>query len=57
MLTWQPVHARIDTIHTQNGMLTICLHHKVYCKLLNVFLHPLQHVEGHDVEKTAAAFH
>ena len=47
----------LDMIRMQNEMLTIWLCHKVYCKLLRVFLHPLQHVEGHDVEKTSATFH
>ena len=51
------VCARIDMIHTRNETLTIWLRRKVYCKFLCAFLHPLQHVEGHDVEKTSATFH
>ena len=58
---YSEICARIDTyqhmIHMQNEMLTIWLRRKVYCKLLHVFLHPLQHVEGHDVEKISATFH
>ena len=54
---YSAICAHIKTIHTQNETLTIWLHRKVYCKLLCVFLRLVQHIEGHDVEKTSAAFH
>ena len=44
-------------IHAQNEALIIWLPQKVYFKCLGAFLCPLQHVEGHDEEKTSAAFH
>ena len=55
--TYLATCARIDMIHMQNKTFTIWLCRKVYYKLLHAFLRPLQHVEGHDVEKTSAALH
>ena len=55
--THSPTCTSINMIHAQNEALIIWLPQKVYFKCLGAFLCPLQLVEGHDEEKTSAAFH